>query len=118
MQEPRCENRSGDSENLISESLVRAFASPFHSLQVNAFFRHFIKRRKFPQPQNHVNELVRYVVHFRLSVEASNAETNRTVCQVVARTQTLEYVGRFQSCRRTSRTAGDGNVVNAHQQRL
>jgi len=40
-------------ENLISESLVRAFASPFHQSSSQCFFRHFIKRAlKFPQPQN------------------------------------------------------------------
>jgi len=36
-------------------------------------------------------KLVRHVVHFRLSVEASNAETKSNCVPVVARTQ-LEYV--------------------------
>jgi len=65
------------------------FSCPLHSLQIDAFFRHFIKRRQFAQSFDGFDDPICDVIDFGFAVKAADAETDRTVRQVVARAQSL-----------------------------
>src|SRR5580692_10002379 len=98
-------------------NLVR-FSGPLHIGQIDAFLRHFVQRRKFAQALDGFNDTVGYVVDLGSGVEAADAETDRTVRQVVAGAQSLQYIRWFQSRRGACRTAGNCNIVDAHQKRF
>src|SRR6185312_8873850 len=49
---------------------------PLYALQIHAFFRHFVQRRKLAQAFHGFDDPVGDVIHFGFGVEAADAETN------------------------------------------
>src|SRR5258708_6874612 len=94
------------------------FSRPLHILQIDAFLRHLVQRRKSAQTLDGFNDAVGHVIDFGSSVEAADAEADRTVRQVVAGAQSLQYIRWLKRRGGACRTAGNCDVVNAHQQRL
>src|SRR5579864_5223229 len=91
---------------------------PLHVFQVDAFFCHLIERREFTEAFNGFDDAVRNVVDFSFGVEAADAETNGTVRQIVAGAESLQYIRWLQRRRGASRSAGNCDVVDAHEQRF
>src|SRR6266851_2070894 len=91
---------------------------PFHFRDVDSLFGHFVKRGKLAELGDDLHHLVDDVVDFLLRVEASEAEANRGVGEVFADAYCFEYVARLQGCRRTGGTAGNRDVVDAHEERF
>src|SRR5208283_2141818 len=100
-----------------SENLV-CFSCPLHILQVDAFLRHFVERRKFAEALYRLDYAVGYVVDLGGGVEAADAEADRAVRQIVAGAESLQYIRWFKRRRGACRTARNCNIVDAHQQRL
>src|ERR1700722_17144556 len=98
--------------------LMRCISRPLHIGQIDAFFRHFVQRRKLAQAFDGFDHAICDVIDFGLSIETADAEANRAVSQIVARAQSLQYIRWLQSRRSARRTAGNCYVVNAHQQRF
>src|SRR5271170_6491575 len=96
----------------------RWFCCPFHTLQVNALFRHLVERRQFAQTQNRFNHAIGYVIDFGFGVESSDSEADRAVRQIVARAQSLQYIRWLKRRRGACRSARNRDIVDAHQQRL
>src|ERR1039458_9561386 len=99
-------------------SLPTLLSRPLHILQVDAFFRHLVERRKLTQTLNGFDDAISNIVHLGFGIEAADAEANRTVRQVVTRAQSLQYIRWLKRRRGACRTAGNGDVVDPHQQRL
>src|SRR5579872_1979100 len=91
---------------------------PLHVFEIDAFFCHLVQRREFAETFDSFDHAVRNVVDFGFGVEAADAETNRTVRQVVAGAESLQYIRWLQRRRGASRSAGNCDVVDAHEQRL
>ena len=77
-------------------SLVR-FSCPLHVFQIDAFFRHFVERRKFAQALHGFDDAIGHVVHFGFGVEASDAEADGAVRQIVSGAQSLQYIRWLQA---------------------
>src|SRR5215469_15499826 len=97
---------------------TRLLRGPLHALQVDAFFRHFVEWRKFAQALYRLDYAISDVIDFGVGVEASDAEADGAVRQVIARAQGLQYIRWLQRRRGAGRAAGNRDVVDAHQQRL
>src|SRR5712671_525902 len=65
---------------------------PLHILKIDSLFRHLIKRRKFAQALHRLNDAVGHVVNFSFGVKTANAEANRTMRQIVACPECLQYI--------------------------
>src|ERR1035437_5763490 len=89
---------------------VPLLSRPLHILQVDAFFRHLVERRKLTQTLNGFDDAICDVVHLGFGIEAADAEANRTVRQVVPRAQSLQYIRWLKRRRGACRTAGNGDV--------
>jgi len=100
--------------SLVSDRLGR----PLHLGKVDAFLVHLVQRRKLAQTPHHIHNLRRHVIHLGLGVKAPQPKADRTVRQIVARAQSLQHVARLQCRRSASRTAGDRNIIDPHQQRF
>src|ERR1700686_4076982 len=107
----------GAAEAAPLQTLVR-FRRPLHTLQVHTFFRHFIEWRQFAQTQYRLNYAVAHVIDLSLGVEAPDTEADRTVRQIVARAESLQYIRWFKRRRGACRSARNRDIVDAHQQRL
>ena len=59
-------------------------SSPLHIRQVDAFFGHFVERRKFAEALYRLDDAVGDVVDFGFGVEAADAEADGAVGQIVA----------------------------------
>jgi hypothetical protein len=68
---------------------ISLLSRPFHVLQVDAFFCHFVERREFTQALDGFDNAIRDIVNLGFGIEAADAETNRAVRQVVARAESL-----------------------------
>ena len=99
-------------------SLVRFVPPTLHLLQIDAFFHHLVEWGKFAQAFSRLDDAIDNVVDFRFGIEASDSEANRAVRQIVARTQGLQYIRWLQRRRRARRSAGNCDVIDAHQQRF
>ena len=94
------------------------FSSPLHIFQIDAFLRHFVQRRKLPQPLDGLNHAIRHIIDFGFSIESSNAKPNRAVRQIVARRPEPSIRSWLKRRRGACRSAGNRNIVDPHQQRL
>src|SRR5580704_3685837 len=91
---------------------------PLHLGDVDAFLGHLVKWRKFAQLGDDLDHLVDDVVDFLLRVKAAEAEADRGVGQIFADAERLEDVAGFKGGRGARRTAGNRNVVDAHEERF
>src|ERR1700731_3193750 len=91
---------------------------PLNLGEVDTFLDHFVERGKLTKLLHYVDQLVGRVVDFCLGVEASQTKADRTVRDIVAQPQGLQYIRWLQCCRGAGRTAGNRDIVDAHQQRL
>src|ERR1019366_4995661 len=92
-------------------SLFSALLSrPLHALQVHTLFRHFVERRQFAQTQHGFDHAVAYVIDLGFGVESSDAEANRTVCQIVAGAESFQNVRGLERRRGARRSAGNRDI--------
>ena len=52
--------------------------------QIDAFFGHFVERRKIAKPFHRFNHAFRHVIHFFVRVETADSKSNAGVRQVFA----------------------------------
>src|SRR6201982_1314447 len=95
-----------------------SFSCPLHIFQIDAFLRHFVKRRKFTQAFDGLAHAIGYIVNFSLGIKAADPEADGAVRQIVARAQSLQYIRWFQRRRGACRSTGNRHVIDAHPQRL
>src|ERR1700758_3835128 len=93
-------------------------SGPLHVFQVDAFFGHFVERRKLAQALDRFDHTIGHIVDFRLGIESPNAKANRAMRQVVAGAESLQYIRWLQRRRGARRSAGNRYVVDSHQQRF
>ncbi len=74
------------------------FRSPLHTLQINAFFRHLVEWRKFAQTLHGFDDAVGNVIDFSLGVEASDAEADGAVRQIVSGAEGFQNLTWLKRC--------------------
>src|SRR5579863_61483 len=92
------------------------FSGPLYVFQVDAFFCHFVERRKFAEALYGFYYAVGYIIDFSCGVETADAETNRAMRQIVTRTEGLQYIRWFKRRGGACRAARNCDIVDAHQE--
>ena len=79
--------------------LVR-FSRPLYVFQIDAFFRHFVQRRKFAQALDGFDDAIGDVVNLGFGIKTTDAEADGTVRQIVSGAESLQYIRWLQASQR------------------
>src|SRR5688572_13076001 len=93
---------------IVSRLLV---SGPLDALEVDAFLVHLPERREVAQLRNLVDDQLDHVVHLLLGVEATEAEADRGVGQLLADAEGAQHVARLERGRGAGRARRDGDVL-------
>ncbi|ETN04040.1 hypothetical protein PPTG_23687 [Phytophthora nicotianae INRA-310] len=92
--------------------------APLDRVGVNAFLHHFPQRTHLTQTRDVLDTQVHGIVDLLLRREATNAEADGRVRQVLAHANGTQHVRRLQRCTGARTARRNGNVLKRHQQTL
>src|SRR5271165_2277245 len=92
--------------------------SPLHALEIDSFSVHLVEGRQVAQARDLAYDQVGDVVDFLFRVEASEAEADARVRELVADAQGPEHVARLQARRGARRARAHRDVLDGHHQTL
>src|SRR5487761_2029868 len=102
--------------SLISK--CNLMCGPLHGVQIDAFLVHVPQRRQLAQLGDLALEQVDGEIDLFRGVEAADGETNGGMRQFVRASQRTQHVGRLEAGGGAGRARGDGDFLDAHDQRL
>src|ERR1700733_1682296 len=85
---------------------------PLDALQIDAFLMHLPKRRQLAQPLDLAHDEVGHVVDLFLRIEATQAEPDARVRQLVAHAERAKDVARLEAGRRARRAGAHRDVLD------